>query len=104
MQGLIARLREAGLSPQEEQTVRGEQLAGLNFVITGTLTRPRDEIKAQLEGAGGRVTGSVTKKTSYLIAGEEAGSKLARAQELGVTVLDEPGLAALLAERGVTPA
>ena len=104
MQGLIASLREAGLSPQEEQTVRGEQLAGLNFVITGTLNRPRDEIKAQLEGAGGRVTGSVTGKTSYLIAGEEAGSKLARAQELGVTVLDEPGLAALLAERGVSPA
>ena len=80
---------------------RSSELAGLNFVITGTLTRPRDDLKKQLEAAGARVTGSVTKKTSYLIAGEEAGSKLTRAQELGVPVLDETGLAALLAERGV---
>ncbi|MCD0167889.1 BRCT domain-containing protein, partial [Deinococcus sp. 12RED42] len=75
---------------------------GLNFVITGTLTRPRDAIKAQLEAAGGRVTGSVTGKTSFLIAGEEAGSKLTRAQELGVSVLTEAELADLLRERGVT--
>lgn len=98
---LIRKLRAAGLNPQEEETVRTEQLAGLNFVITGTLSRPRDEIKNALEAAGGRVTGSVTKKTSYLIAGEEAGSKLDRANELGVPVLDEAGLAALLAEKGV---
>ncbi len=102
MRDLIARLRDHGVNPQEEQVTRGEQLQGLNFVITGTLGRPRDAIKDQLEQAGGRVTGSVTKKTSYLIAGEEAGSKLARAQELGVTVLDEAALDELLAARGVT--
>lgn len=101
MRDLIARLRARGVDPQEEVVTRSDQLAGLNFVITGSLERPRDEIKAQLEAAGGRVTGSVTGKTSYLIAGADAGSKLARAQELGVPVLDETGLAALLAERGV---
>lgn len=102
MRELLRRLQDSGVSPQGEAVRRTEQLAGLNFVLTGTLSRPREEIKAQLEAAGGRVTGSVTKKTSYLIAGEEAGSKLGRAQELGVAVLDEAGLAALLAERGVT--
>jgi DNA ligase (NAD+) len=102
MRDLIARLRDHGVNPQEEQVTRGEQLQGLNFVITGTLGRPRDAIKAQLEQAGGRVTGSVTKKTSFLIAGEEAGSKLARAQELGVSVLDEAALDELFAARGVT--
>ena len=101
MRDLIARLRASGVDPQEEVVTRGDQLAGLNFVITGSLERPRDEIKAQLEAAGGRVTGSVTGKTSYLVAGADAGGKLARAQELGVPVLDETGLAALLAERGV---
>jgi len=68
-------------------------------VITGTLTRPRDEIKAVIETQGGRVTGSVTGKTSYLIAGAEAGSKLTRAEELGVKVLDEAGLEALIGEK-----
>ncbi|PNY82619.1 NAD-dependent DNA ligase LigA [Deinococcus koreensis] len=101
MRDLIARLRGAGLSPVEALTVRGEQLRGLNFVITGSLSRPRDALKAELEAAGGRVTGSVTGKTSYLIAGEDAGSKLDRARELEVPVLDEPGLSALLRERGV---
>lgn len=102
MRGVLERLRAHGVNPAEEVTRRGEQLQGLNFVITGTLTRPRDAIKAQLESAGGRVTGSVTGKTSFLIAGEEAGSKLARAQELGVTVLTEAELAEVLRERGVT--
>lgn len=100
MRGLIRRLREHGLNPVEETAPRGNALAGLSFVLTGTLSRPRDEVKAQLESAGGRVTGSVTKKTSYLVAGEEAGSKLDRARELGIPVLDEAGLAALLEERG----
>lgn len=98
---LLNKLKAAGVNPQEEEVRRGEQLGGLNFVITGSLGRPRDAIKAELEAAGGRVTGSVTGKTSYLIAGEDAGSKLTRAQELGVAVLDEAGLAALLAEKGV---
>ncbi|WP_041221001.1 NAD-dependent DNA ligase LigA [Deinococcus geothermalis] len=101
MQDLIRRLRERGLKPVEETAPRGDALAGLSFVLTGTLSRPRDEIKARLESAGARVTGSVTKKTSYLIAGEEAGSKLDRARELGIPVLDEAGLGALLEERGV---
>lgn len=99
--GLIRKLLAAGLNPQQEEVTRTEQLAGLNFVITGTLSRPRDEIKNALEAAGGRVTGSVTKKTSYLIAGEEAGSKLDRAQELGIPVLDEAGLTAFLTEKGL---
>nr|WP_278912347.1 NAD-dependent DNA ligase LigA [Deinococcus wulumuqiensis] len=100
MRDLIARLRASGVSPEAEQVSRTDQLRGLNFVLTGALSRPRDLIKAELEAAGGRVTGSVTKKTSYLVAGEDAGSKLARASELGVPVLDEAGLAALLLERG----
>ena len=96
---LLSQLRAAGLDPQEVQAQRGELLAGLNFVITGTLSRPRDEIKTQIEAQGGRVTGSVTGKTSYLVAGEDAGSKLTRAEELEVTVLDEAGLEALIAEK-----
>ncbi|ANE43168.1 NAD-dependent DNA ligase LigA [Deinococcus puniceus] len=101
MQDMIRRLRDAGLNPVEEATLRTDQLKGLNFVITGTLNQPREAIKATLEAAGGRVTGSVTGKTSYLIAGADAGSKLARAQELEIAVLDEAGLAALLEEKGV---
>jgi len=96
---LLAQLKAAGLDPQETQQARGDLLTGLNFVITGTLSRPRDEIKAQIEGQGGRVTGSVTGKTSYLVAGEEAGSKLARAEELGVKIVTETGLTELIAER-----
>ncbi|EYB67757.1 NAD-dependent DNA ligase [Deinococcus phoenicis] len=101
MRDLLRRLREHGLNPVEDAAPRGDALAGLSFVLTGSLSRPRDEIKAQLEGAGARVTGSVTKKTSYLVAGEEAGSKLDRARELGIPVLDEAGLGALLEERGL---
>ncbi len=101
MQDLIARLRASGLNPVEVQEARGAQLAGLNFVLTGSLSRPRDDVKALLERHGARVTGSVTKKTSYLVAGEEAGSKLDKAQELKVAVLDEAALDALLAEKGV---
>ena len=68
-------------------------LAGLTFVITGTLpTLSRDEAKDRLEAAGAKVAGSVSKKTSFVVAGEEAGSKLAKAQELGIPVLDEQGM------------
>jgi DNA ligase (NAD+) len=71
-------------------------LAGLTFVITGTLSTPREAIKAQIVEAGGKVTGSVSKNTDYLVAGEKAGSKLKKAEALGVSVLDEEGLAALI--------
>ncbi len=98
---LIAKLRAAGLGQQvSEQESRSSELSGLNFVLTGTLGRPREQLKAELEARGGRVTGSVTKKTSYLVAGEDAGSKLVRAQELGLPVLDEAGLLSLLSEKG----
>ncbi|MFL6672100.1 MAG: NAD-dependent DNA ligase LigA [Massilia sp.] len=72
-------------------------LAGKTFVLTGTLpTLSRDEAAALIEAAGGKVSGSVSKKTSYVVAGEEAGSKLAKAESLGIALLDEPGLLALL--------
>ena len=96
---LIKRLQAAGVNTTSNVKPIGTQLAGLTFVITGSLSRPRDEISQELEGMGARVTGSVTKKTSYLIAGTEAGSKLEKAQELNVPVLDEAGLTAFLAEK-----
>ena len=72
-------------------------LAGKTFVLTGTFpTLKREEAKEMLEAAGAKVAGSVSKKTHYVVAGEEAGSKLTKAQELGVPVLDEAGLLALL--------
>jgi DNA ligase (NAD+) len=75
----------------------GGTFAGKTFVITGTLpSMGRDEAGALIEAAGGKVSGSVSKKTSYVVAGAEAGSKLAKAQELGITILDEAGLLALL--------
>lgn len=75
----------------------GGALAGKTFVLTGTLpTMGRDEAGALVEAAGGKVSGSVSKKTSYVVAGADAGSKLAKAQELGITILDEAGLVALL--------
>ena len=66
------------------------------FVITGTLSRPRNEIKERLEQLGAKVLGSVSRKTDFLVAGENAGSKLTKAVELGVDVLDEAALARLL--------
>jgi len=72
-------------------------LTGQTFVITGTLSRPREEFAARLQGLGAKVTGSVSKKTDYLLAGAEAGSKLAKAEALGVVVIDETGLESLIA-------
>jgi DNA ligase (NAD+) len=75
--------------------------AGLTIVLTGTLpTLTRDEAKAMVEAAGGKAAGSVSAKTSYVVAGAEAGSKLDRAEALGIPVLDEDGLRALCAGKG----
>ncbi len=94
---LVERLRSYGLTFTAERKVRGTALSGLTFVLTGTLpTLTRDDAKDRIEAAGGKVSGSVSKKTSYVVAGEDAGSKLDKAQQLGVTVLDESGLLALL--------
>ena len=92
------RLAAAGLTLTHQKVDRsGGILAGLTFVLTGTLpTLGRDEAKAMIEGAGGKVSGSVSKKTSYVVAGEEAGSKLDKAKELNVPVLDEAALRAKL--------
>lgn len=87
---LIERFQAAGVNPTAVPVPKGDKLAGLTFVITGTLpTMKREEAKALIEQNGGKATGSVSKKTSYLLAGEEAGSKLTKAQSLGVPVLDE---------------
>ena len=89
---LINRLKELNLNMRylgEEVNTSNENINGKTFVITGTLSRPRDEIKEEIEGLGGNVTGSVTKKTDYVIAGEKAGSKLTKANELGIKVLTE---------------
>jgi len=97
---LIEHLQQAGVKMTAEKKQRTSQLAGLTLVLTGTLPNlTRDEAKAKIEAAGGKVAGSVSKKTSYVVAGEEAGSKLDKARELGVPVLDEAGLLGLL-EKG----
>jgi DNA ligase (NAD+) len=96
---VVEQLRACGLRWPEGPPAAREALplAGKTFVITGTLpSLGRDEAKALLEAAGAKVAGSVSKKTDYLVAGAEAGSKLAKAQELGVAVLDEDGMRALL--------
>jgi DNA ligase (NAD+) len=98
---VVEQLRAAGVQPKEsegEADDRPRPLLGKTLVLTGTLpTLSRDEAQALIEDAGGKVSGSVSKKTSYVIAGEEAGSKLEKARTLGVAVLDEAGLRALLA-------
>jgi DNA ligase (NAD+) len=94
---LVERLRQAGLTLKGVKKERGTQLAGKTFVLTGTLARhTREESKKLIEDAGGKVAGSVSKKTDYVVAGEEAGSKLDKARELGVTVIDEAGMEELL--------
>jgi DNA ligase (NAD+) len=101
-QQLIERLCGAGLNFQSDSykpkgaTTSGP-LVGKTFVLTGTLpTLKRDEAQAKIEAAGGKVSGSVSKKTDYVVAGEEAGSKLEKAKQLGVPVIDEPSLLKLL--------
>jgi len=97
-QELIERLREAGLQSEYQATrKKGGALEGLSFVLTGTLpSLTREEAKARIEAAGGKVTGSVSKQTSYVVAGEAAGSKLDKAQALGIPVIDEQKLLEML--------
>lgn len=97
---VIERLREARVSLEEQRSADEpvQTLSGLTFVLTGTLERhKRDEAKAALQAFGAKVSGSVSKKTSYVIAGAAAGSKLTKAQQLGVPVLDEDALEQILA-------
>jgi DNA ligase (NAD+) len=100
---VVEQLRACGVTWSEgEPAAAGPKpLAGKTLVLTGTLpTLGRDAAKDLIEAAGGKVSGSVSKKTHYVVAGTEAGSKLDKAQELGVAVLDEAGLLALLQELG----
>ncbi|HZL50268.1 MAG TPA: NAD-dependent DNA ligase LigA [Terracidiphilus sp.] len=94
---LVSRLRDAGVDMKAEKKQCSTQLAGQTFVLTGTLpTLSRDEAKKRIEDAGGKTAGSVSKKTDYVVAGEEAGSKLDKARELKIRVIDEAELLALI--------
>jgi DNA ligase (NAD+) len=98
---LIARLRSAGLNLVGEQTIAtgSQPLSGQVFVVTGTLpTLKRDEAKKLIQQAGGKVTDSVSSQTNYLLAGEKAGSKLVKAEKLGIKVISEEELMSLLQE------
>ena len=96
-QQLVKELASLDLTMVAEKRVVGTALAGMTFVLTGTLpTLTRDVAKAKIEAAGGQVSGSVSKKTSFVVAGEEAGSKLEKAEQLGVKVLDEASLLKML--------
>ncbi|HNC06598.1 MAG TPA: helix-hairpin-helix domain-containing protein, partial [Solirubrobacterales bacterium] len=102
---LVERLKAAGLKmelAEDERRPEGGPLEGKTVVLTGTLPDlTRDEAGAMVKRAGGKVTGSVSKKTDFVVAGESAGSKLEKAEKLGVTVLDREGLDQLLA--GILP-
>ena len=93
---LVKALGAAGLKLTGTRKERGTKLVGKTFVLTGTLTRPREQVKGTIEDAGGRVSGSVSKKTDYVVAGTDAGSKLDKAKELGVKVIGEKDLHELL--------
>jgi DNA ligase (NAD+) len=97
---LVEQLRDAKLTLERHKKQRGTQLAGKTFVLTGSMARySRDQAKKLIEDAGGRVSGSVSKKTDYVVAGEDAGSKLDKAKELGVSVIDETAMEELLSLR-----
>ncbi len=94
---LVERLRKAGLQFQGKKKERGTKLAGKTFVLTGTLpSLSRDDAKKMIEDAGGKVSGSVSKKTDYVLAGSDAGSKLDKAKELGIAIIDEDAMRDLL--------
>lgn len=102
---LVERLRAAGVNCSGTRPVQGAQpLAGASFVLTGTLQGcTREEARARIEAQGGSLSSAVSRKTRYVVAGEHAGSKLSRARELGVTVLDEAQFTALLAGGSTSP-
>ena len=94
---LIARLKEAGVVMTQEKIVRGDKFAGKTFVLTGTLpTMTRTEASKLITDNGGKVSGSISKKTDFVLAGEDAGSKLVKANELGITVISEAELIAMI--------
>jgi DNA ligase (NAD+) len=95
---LLRRLRAAGVNTTAQQAAArsgGAQLAGKTFVLTGTLSEPRENVKERILAAGGKVAASVSKKTDYVVAGENAGSKLEEARRLGIKVLSEEEFAEL---------
>ena len=102
---MVNSLLDVGVYWQEKEVssdTGSQPLAGLTYVVTGTLTAlKRDEVKDKLISLGAKVSGSVSAKTHCLIAGEKAGSKLTKAQDLGIQILDEAGMLALLEEHGV---
>ena len=94
---LCRRLMEMGVETKSTAAPTGDRYAGKTFVLTGTLpTLTRDEASAMIKAQGGKVTGSVSKKTDYVVAGEAAGSKLTKANDLGITVIDEATLLEML--------
>jgi DNA ligase (NAD+) len=98
---VIAELQRSGVKwpelKDEQRNVKEGALSGTTFVLTGTLTgMTRDEAKAAIQARGGKVSGSVSSKTDYVVAGTSPGSKFAKAESLGVTVVDESGLETLL--------
>ena len=96
-QHLISRLREAGVDFSSHEEKKDDRFAGLTFVLTGTLQQyTRDEASAIIESYGGKASGSVSKKTSYVLAGENAGSKLTKAESLGIPILSEADFAAMI--------
>jgi DNA ligase (NAD+) len=99
---LIQRLRDRGIDPVEEvsETERVRPLSGTTMVVTGALSRPRREVKQRLEELGAKIVGSVSRRTTHLVVGEDAGSKLEKARELGIEVVDEAALDRVVCERG----
>ncbi len=96
---LISRLKEAGVKTEAVKEVSSDLFAGMTFVLTGTLpSMGRTEASEKIAAAGGKVSGSVSKKTTYVVAGEDAGSKLTKAQELGIQIIDEAELLRMLGE------
>src|SRR5213078_995610 len=103
---VLGKLAERGIDPEQPvRVVTGGPLTGKTLVVTGTLTAPRGDVQKRIEAAGGKVAGSVSKKTSYLVAGEDTGkSKLEAAQKHGVQVITEAELEQLFAGQAAPPA